>query len=366
MTLATLLAANEAFKSERSNFPWICLIVFPFLTIITATWFMVVVSALCAMSLVLALIAGKRPESTKVVLGGAALAVLLIWPSVNSLVSGNYPVDIHWTPKDQYTPPWEFVIQWWPAIVPWFAAFFIWGRLNLLVRGTLLILPILLIFFELVTFADRGLTIEKNWGAIYGAALVTFLPLIFVQKAVPYRFLTVLFICLAVIFIPCWAVKLYDGSWGGNVLNLRGDTAIVADPQKKRLLQVLRRLHGETILNGKSAEAYNESPSLVGFSGNMCYIAWFFQEYQCGHGGEAEFRDQQSNAFFAGTMPDPLAFLRNNNIAAVVIYPDDKIPDDILQKIKDQIGADYFYIDCKPGGDDNAGVFMRQPAAAAK
>ena len=366
MTLASMLAANEAFKSERSNFPWIALLVFPFFTIIAATWFMVVVSVLCAGALATALLAGKRPENLRIVLGGAALALMLIWPSVNSLVSGSYPVDIHWTPGDQFTAPWEFAIQWWPAYVPWIALFVIYHRLSWLVRCIHLLLPLLLIFFEFVTFGDRGLTIEKNWGALYGAALVTFLPVIFAQRAVPFRWLTVIYLFISVAFIGIWAVKLYDGSWGGNVLNLRGDTAIVANPQKKRLLQVLQRLHGVTILNGKSAEAYNESPLLVGFSGNMCYIAWFFQEYQCGHGGEAEFRDQQSNAFFAGTMPDPLPFLRNNNIAAVVIYPDDKIPDDILRKIKDEIGADYFYIDCKADGEQNAGVFLRQNAAAAK
>src|SRR5205814_917921 len=47
MTLASLLAANEAFKTERTNWPWICLLVFPIMTIITATWFLIVVSLLC-------------------------------------------------------------------------------------------------------------------------------------------------------------------------------------------------------------------------------------------------------------------------------------------------------------------------------
>jgi hypothetical protein len=93
----------------------------------------------------------------------------------------------------------------------------------------------------------------------------------------------------------------------------------------------------------------------------MCYIAWFFQEYQCGHGGEAEFRDQQANAFYAGKMTDPLAFLRSNHIAAVVIYPDDMIPDDILLQLREQLDSDYYYIDCKGSDPNNAGVFLRLP-----
>jgi hypothetical protein len=62
-------------------------------------------------------------------------------------------------------------------------------------------------------------------------------------------------------------------------------------------------------------------------------------------------------------MPNPLAFLRNNDIAAVLIYPDDAISDDLLQQFEDQLGSDYFYVDCKGDGPNNAGVFLRQPGA---
>jgi len=365
MTLATLLAANEAFKTERSNWPWICLLLFPLITIITATWFMVVVTVLCVGCFVVALVAGRRPENWKIALGGSALAFVLLWPSVNSLLAGSYPVDFHWTPWLEYTAPWEFIIQWWPIIIPWICLCFIWGRLSLLARWIHTAIPLLLIFFEVATFGDRGLTIEKNWGAIYGAGLVTFLPLVFIQKNVPFRLLTIVFLFISVIFFGAWGKKSVDQAWPGNVLHLRGDVAIVVDPQKQRLLQVLERFHGVTVLSGKSAEAYNECPSMVGFSENMCYIAWFFQEYQCGHGGEAEFRDKQSNDFFAGTMTNPLAFLRSNNITAVIVYPDDAIPDNIVQQLQTQLSADYYYIDCKGDGPKNAGVFVRNPGAPA-
>jgi hypothetical protein len=87
------------------------------------------------------------------------------------------------------------------------------------------------------------------------------------------------------------------------------------------------------------------------------------QEDQCGHGGEAQFRDKQVNEFFAGNSPDALGFLRSNNITAVMVFPEDNIPDDVLQKITGQLAPDYFYIDCKgtdPGMPDNAGVFVRK------
>jgi len=116
-------------------------------------------------------------------------------------------------------------------------------------------------------------------------------------------------------------------------------------------------------LPGKSVWSYNMAPSIIGFSENRCYIAWFAQEYQCGHGGEAEYRDQMTNDFYAGKMSDPLSFLRSNDIAAVLIWPEDAIPDDLLAQFQKQLGSDYFYVDCKQGGANNAGVFFLQNTA---
>jgi hypothetical protein len=366
MTLATLLAANEAFKLERSNWPWICLLIFPMITILMATWFMMVVTVLCVGCLAVVLISGQRPQDWRFVLLGAALGIVLLWPSVNSLVSGSYPVDFHWTPWTEYTAPWEFVIQWWPIIVPWIFLCFIWNRLSLMARWIHAAVPLLLIFIEVATFADRGLTVEKMWGAVYSTGLVTFLPLVFIQRNVAFRLVTVVFLFISTVMFLGWAkISTTEINWQTIAFHLKGDTVFENDPQKKRLLQVLKRLHGVTVLNGKSAWSYNQSPSLVGFTENKCYIAWFAQEVQCGHGGEAEYRDKMSNDFFDGKMPNPLAFLRNNDIAAVMIWPDDAIPDGILQQFHDQLSADYYYIDCKGDGPNNAGLFIRQPGAPA-
>ena len=367
MTLASLLAANEAFKSERTNWPWICLLVFPIMTIITATWFIIVVGVLCAGCLVAAWFAGKRPADWRIALGGAGLGFVLLWPSVNSLISGNYPVELYFTPWLLYTAPLEFLIQWWPIIVPWIFLCFIWRRLSLLARWIHAAVPLLLIFVEVATIGDRTLTVEKMWGALYGTGLVTFLPLVFVERNIAFRFLTAVFLFLSVIFIVAWERISTDGvDWHYVAFHLKGDTPFQYDPQKKRLLQVLQSLHGKIVLSGKSAESYNQSPSIVGFSENKCYIAWFYQEYQCGHGGEAEFRDKQSNDFYAGKIANPLAFLRSNDISAVLIWPQDQIPDTILQQLQSQLSSDYYYIDCKGDQPDNAGLFIRLPVATTQ
>jgi hypothetical protein len=299
---------------------------------------------------------------------GTAVAAALLWPSVNSLISISYPVQFKRTDSLLYTPLWEFVIQWWPVIVPWFFLCFVWLRLTLMQRWIHLVVPLLLIFIECATFANRGLTVEKMWGAVYSVGLVTFLPLVFIRRGLPFRLLTVMFLCISVVFIVSWARIVTTGvNWNNIAFHLRGDTVFQNNLQRKRLLQVLQRLHGQTILPGKSDWAYNMAPSIIGFSENMCYIAWFFQEYQCGHGGEAEYRNQINNEFYAGKMADPLPFLRSNNIAGVLIFPDDDpdfcVSDELLEKFKKQLASDYYYIDCHEGGPRNAGLFLRFPAS---
>jgi hypothetical protein len=126
-----------------------------------------------------------------------------------------------------------------------------------------------------------------------------------------------------------------------------------------RLLEVLKPLHGATILPGKSHWAYNLAPGLVTFSENRCFVAYFHQEAQAGHWGEAEYRSSLNNMFYRGEMPDPLPFLQANHIAAVLIWPEDQISDDQLQKFQAQLGSEFFYVNCKGDGPRNAGVFMR-------
>lgn len=362
LTLASLLAANEIFKTERSNWAWICLIVFPLITIITATGSMIVVSVLCAVGFAAALLDGRRPGDWKIVMGGSALAFVFFWPSINALVAQTPLTDFHWTPRLEYTPLWEFVIQWWPLIVPWFALCFIWHRLSPLARWIHLAVPLLLIFFEVVTFGNRGQTTESNWGAIYGIGLVTFLPLIFILTNPGFRILTIFYLSLAAIFVVAWGWMTVASVGDNTAFHLKGDAAIQNDSQKKRLLQMLSQIHGKTVLNQKDPSATNLSPLVVGLSENRCYIGWFDPENQSGHGDEAESREKQSNDFFAGTMPYPLAFLRSHNIAAVMIWPDDAIPDNLLQKFKDQLASDYYYVDAKGGASNNAGIFLRNPS----
>ena len=50
--------------------------------------------------------------------------------------------------------------------MPWIALLFIWRRLNLLARWVHAVIPLLLIFIDVVTFETRTLTVEKMWGRL--------------------------------------------------------------------------------------------------------------------------------------------------------------------------------------------------------
>jgi hypothetical protein len=178
VTMGSLLASSEVFKRERSNWSWICLLVLPMVILITSAWFFFIVLFFCIGS-----VAG-------------VVGLVLIWPSFFSL-SGNPCVQVfHWTGPVEHTPLWMFLLQWWPVYLPWLFLCFVWRRLDLLARWFHAAIPLFLVWVEFVTFGDRGLTIEKMWGAAYGAGLVTLVPLVFMRRGLFFRFLSV-FVLLA-------------------------------------------------------------------------------------------------------------------------------------------------------------------------
>jgi len=46
----------------------------------------------------------------------------------------------------------------------------------------------------------------------------------------------------------------------------------------------------------------------------------------------------------------------------VLIYPNDNIPDAIVQQLRMQLAPGYDYIDCHGDGQESAGVFARRKA----
>jgi hypothetical protein len=127
-----------------------------------------------------------------------------------------------------------------------------------------------------------------------------------------------------------------------------------------RMLEALGRIHGQIVITGLSHHAWQESTCLPAFTENRCYLGWTNAEETCGHPDEANFREHQINDFFAGKMADPMPFLDLNKIAAIMVWPDDHIPDDWLAGMKKTLAPNFTYVDCKQGAD-NAGIFFRNP-----
>jgi hypothetical protein len=163
--------------------------------------------------------------------------------------------------------------------------------------------------------------------------------------------------------LGAWSAGNYDyGKSNDVILCLEGDHFLKDNPVLRRMEEVLSRIHGQVVLTGVARYAWMESTCLPAFTENRCYLGWTNAEETCGHPREADFRQEQINDFYAGKMPEPLKFLKSGDIAAIVVWPDDKIPDGWLATMKTTLASDYTYIDCKGEGADNAGIFLRNPA----
>jgi hypothetical protein len=360
-TMAALFACSEVCKPARSDWAWVGLFVIPMVSIITSAWFFPIILFFCAGSGVLALLNGRRPLNVKFVSIASAVGVVFVWPSVYSLLGNSSTQNFFWTRPEEHTPFWMFVLQWWPICLPWLSLCCIWKKMNLMTRWIHASIPILLLAIEFVTFGTRSLTTEKMWGELYATGLVTLFPVVFMQRNIPFILLNGVLLLFSFFCFGMWMKYVYyDPIDGHNFCRLQGDFYIQADMQTKRLLQVLSRLHGATVLPGKSYWAYNEDPTIIGFSENRCYVAYTYQEGQCGHADEADYRSRINNSFYSGAMTDPLPFLRANHIAAVVIWREDAIPDTLLEQFKMELDPEFVYVDCKGDGPNNIGVFMRQ------
>jgi hypothetical protein len=181
------------------------------------------------------------------------------------------------------------------------------------------------------------------------------------RKGIPFRVLGAILVLLSPICLGETIYAYYPSPLSVPYFaHLQGNAWILQDSQKKRLVQVLSRFRGETILPGRCYWNYAQAPAIVDFSENRCWVAYTFHEYHCGRATEADYRSQINNKFYDGKMTDPLSFLNGNNITAVMIWPEDAVSDQLLQQFKTQLAPEFFYIDCKMDGPNNAGLFVRQ------
>jgi hypothetical protein len=367
LTIFAVWVLMELVMNERRNWPWIAAILIPFIAILTSTWALPITGLLCGGGLAIAYWSRYRPENPAFVFVAVAVALVCMWPSLQSIFGTPNAPPIIWNRKEWRTPLYEFIFQWWPIITLWLGLLFVWPKLPRGLQWAHIVVPLMLILIENFNIEEgRYNTIEKMWGYTFGAGLVAFFPAVAMRPAIVYRFLTGLLLVSAAVAFCGWMHTTFRWVDWKNFCHLEGNGVLRRDPQEARMLQVLSQLHNATLLTGKVEWDYNTSPALAVFSGNQAYVAWTYSEERYGHKEESDYRAQQVGDFYAGKMTDPLAFLTSHSIAAVVIWPEDKIPDDLLATLKGQLASYYNYVDCRGDGQDNAGVFIYQPSVAVK
>jgi hypothetical protein len=365
LTLLALWVVVEVARPARSNQPWILLLVLPFIAVITSTWYVPVVVALCAGGAILAWVMGRRPENGRVALGAAAMVLLLIWPTLALFLADAPGQGFHLTTKEEHTWPWLFIEQWWPVYLPWLLLVPVWLRLDAPARLLHAGLALLLIAFEIFTIGDRQPMVEKIWSQLFAAGLVAFWPMVLMQRGWIFRGATLLVLfASAVSFRAWWMDESKGAATGDDFMRLNGDRIMRDDPQKRRLVQVAQRLHGATFLSGKPNWGYALAPAVAEFSENRSFVGWTAREELAGRGIEADDRASFARDFYDGKVNDPLPPLHAQKIDAVLIFPDDAIPDDLLARLQRQLAPEFDYIDCRSGGSDNAGLFMRREASS--
>jgi len=365
LTLFSVFSVLELLRRERANFPWICAVLIVPLVMISSMWLAPVDGILCAGGLGLALLTRRQPESWLFAVYGVAAGLIALWPALSEFLTAQQVSPTAWskmwTAPELRTPPGEWLIQWWPIYTLWIATLCFWRQLPIAIRWICIAIPIFLIGIEAITFDDdRYNTMEKIWGCIYGAGLVTFFGFVAAQRAIACRALTGLIIFCGVVSLFGWCHRLWTPRDSG-IWNLQGDGWLLADNQKREIIELLQQTQGETYLAGICQFNYTEAPAATLFTGNRSYIASFFGESRFGHQTLADMRTALNNDFYAGKMADPLGFLNANNIGGVIIWPGDQIPDAVIASLKTTLAPTYQYVDVRQNGWYNAGVFLRMP-----
>jgi hypothetical protein len=371
LTLLAVFVIAELVALEKTIWPWVMAIMTPVVAMAASTWAYPITGMLCGGSLVIALIAGRRPSETGLTLLILGSSLLLVWPALYDVTSSPEVPDIVWTKPEEKAPLILFLIQWWPVIVLWVYGLFLWRELSPAVRWILFVMPVMLITIEFISVEGRYNTVEKMWGYTYGTGMIALFSVVAARAGGACRMLTVVLLVSSFISMIGWLRNASDwlpwGRWHDAEFALEGTHYITVDEQKRKLLEQMSQFKHETFLSGKCIDFnYYESPALAVFTENRSYATWTYFESVANYRDEAERREKENNDFYSGAMTNRLQFLRSHDITGVLIWPDNDISNDFLAALATELDPDYYYVDCKGSGDKNAGLFLRRSMAQNK
>ena len=361
VTLFAILIIAEIIETRRTIWPWVLAAITPLLAVMASAWALPITTLLCWGVLPLAWICGRRPASTRATLVTLFVMLTLLWPGFYAATSSPEVLSINWIDPRDRAPHVELLLQWWPIILLWICSLVCIREAPFGLRWVMIVVPIMLIGIETVTIQSRYNTIEKMWGYTWGAGLIALFPFVASRRGVGFRLVAILLLASALISLSTFVRVVCGSSWDNAPFHLEGTQYLVADKQKNRMLQVVGQTKHLTYLSGKCIWCYNEAPTLAVFTGNKSYIAWSWFETLTNRINEPDYREKLDNDFYSGAMTNRLQFLHDNQIAGVLVWPDDEISDDLLAGLRKELEPAYEYIDCKGEGAQNAGVFLLRP-----
>jgi hypothetical protein len=267
----------------------------------------------------------------------------------------------------EHTQVVEFLVQWWPISLPWLALLLTCRTVHPAVGILLFVVPLAFLGVESYNVGARFDMTGKVWGFIFCAAWAVFLPAIAASRFWTFRILFGLIVINSALSFCYWTNYYWRTINWSDVGEMEGKGDLRYDNSKARILNVLLPLKNQIITTGISAWAFCPSARVANFSGNRDYVTWSFDcdidMFRNGV-GEGWRREVELNDFYAGKTPDPLLFLRRHDIAAVVIWPDDDIKDDVLAQLKQQLAPSYQYEDLRDADKQtppNCGIFLYHP-----
>jgi hypothetical protein len=369
LTLLTVQAMGETLRRRATNWSWICLGASPLLMLITSTWGLPIVAPLTLLTFACCAYYRLPPENPRFVLLALGLIIALLEPTYSEFLTSNI-IPIHGIAlPDTHTQLVEFLLYWWPIYLPWFALLLAWHRMAIVTRIIWVLLPVFYFSVEYYNVGQRTDMTGKLWGFIWAAGWSVFFPTIALQRGKVFRTLTGVLVMSSLVSLGGWTWWTWKTAAPvGDSLHLEGTGALRTDPLKLPLLLAADTMKGKILLTGRTWWSLCDSPALACFTHNYSYIngSTYCDAVFCpGTQGEAFKRDNEVTDFYNGKTKDPLIFLREHNIAAVVIFPDDQIADNVVEQLKHQLWPSYFYRDFRGDGTPNSGIFIFNPGLAS-
>jgi hypothetical protein len=372
----TILSLLEIVRRRKSNWPWICLAVSPLLMLTTCAWGLPLIVLLVAAGLIVCWRMKIRPENLNSVLVFSMGLLVLLEPMLVYFLNWHFQ-QLYWATglHTQFT---EFLILWWPLFLPWLALLFIWKRLHPVVRIVLVVVPIAFVMVEIWNIGPRYDMTAKCWGMIYAAAWITFLPVVAMQRTCFFRTLLALIILASALSLGFWTTYTWHTTQGDEAVDighLDGLGRLRTEDTRARIMEILSHLDNQIIITGHSEGSDIENAMLAELTHNRSYTAMSRSTddalYANGlHEGFRRYVDL--TMLYAGEMDNPLLYLRQRNIAAVVIYPGDDIDPLVIDILKVGLAPYYSYEDANFQSQDQvrerlspfrpcAGVFVYRP-----